>query len=67
MSWIELIPLTIYRQFHRPSSDLIWACIEGMLVRPLHLSMPEFDLILRLKFKQFKVRIYRQLFGFHNA
>ncbi|KAJ7907222.1 hypothetical protein B0H13DRAFT_699088 [Mycena leptocephala] len=32
----ELIPLTIYHQFHRPSSDLVWACIEGMLVRPLH-------------------------------
>ncbi|KAJ7881982.1 hypothetical protein B0H14DRAFT_1491037 [Mycena olivaceomarginata] len=27
----ELIPLSIYRQFHRPSSDLVWVCIEGML------------------------------------
>ncbi|KAJ7694266.1 hypothetical protein B0H14DRAFT_3044194 [Mycena olivaceomarginata] len=31
----ELIPLSIYRQFHRPSSDLVWVCIEGMLVRTL--------------------------------
>ncbi|KAF7365948.1 Kinase-like protein [Mycena venus] len=27
----ELIPLPIYRKFYRPSSDLVWACIEGML------------------------------------
>ncbi|KAJ6595025.1 hypothetical protein DFH09DRAFT_1357794 [Mycena vulgaris] len=29
----ELIPLRIYRQFHRPSSDLVWGCIEGMLFK----------------------------------
>ncbi|KAK7007534.1 hypothetical protein R3P38DRAFT_3027784 [Favolaschia claudopus] len=27
----ELLPLQVYRQFHRPASDLAWACIEGML------------------------------------
>ncbi|KAF8187377.1 hypothetical protein K438DRAFT_1972996 [Mycena galopus ATCC 62051] len=27
----ELIPLPIYRKFYRPSSDFLWACIEGML------------------------------------
>ncbi|KAF7341587.1 hypothetical protein MSAN_02055800 [Mycena sanguinolenta] len=27
----ELIPLPVYRQFHRPQSDLSWACIETML------------------------------------
>ncbi|KAJ7671986.1 hypothetical protein B0H14DRAFT_3070086 [Mycena olivaceomarginata] len=27
----ELIPLPIYRQFHRPSSDLEWVCLEAML------------------------------------
>ncbi|KAJ7214990.1 hypothetical protein GGX14DRAFT_443557 [Mycena pura] len=27
----EIIPLWIYRRFHRPSSDLVWGCIEGML------------------------------------
>ncbi|KAJ7027809.1 hypothetical protein C8F04DRAFT_1121392 [Mycena alexandri] len=40
----ELIPLWIYRQFHRPSSDLVWGCIEGMLVRTFYLLMPPFDL-----------------------
>ncbi|KAJ7744120.1 hypothetical protein B0H16DRAFT_1463343 [Mycena metata] len=29
----ELIPLAMYRRFHRPSSDLVWACIEGMLFK----------------------------------
>ncbi|KAJ7736326.1 hypothetical protein B0H14DRAFT_502629 [Mycena olivaceomarginata] len=29
----ELIPLHIYRQFHRPTSDLAWVCIEGMLFK----------------------------------
>ncbi|KAJ7482492.1 hypothetical protein FB451DRAFT_1441811 [Mycena latifolia] len=28
----ELIPLPIYRQNHRPQSDLVWACVEAMLV-----------------------------------
>ncbi|KAJ6494313.1 hypothetical protein C8R45DRAFT_176100 [Mycena sanguinolenta] len=28
----ELIPLAVYRQFHRPQSDLLWACTETMLV-----------------------------------
>ncbi|KAJ7856238.1 hypothetical protein B0H14DRAFT_2753270 [Mycena olivaceomarginata] len=32
-SHLELIPLETYRQFHRPSSDLVWTCIEGVLVR----------------------------------
>ncbi|KAJ7201878.1 hypothetical protein GGX14DRAFT_464160 [Mycena pura] len=27
----ELIPLSIYRKFHRPSSDLVWVCTEGVL------------------------------------
>ncbi|KAJ7215541.1 hypothetical protein GGX14DRAFT_443045 [Mycena pura] len=28
----EIIPLwIIYRKFHRPTSDLVWGCIEGML------------------------------------
>ncbi|KAF7347102.1 hypothetical protein MVEN_01464300 [Mycena venus] len=27
----ELIPLPIYRQFHRPDSDFVWACVEAML------------------------------------
>ncbi|KAJ7895221.1 hypothetical protein B0H14DRAFT_2681650, partial [Mycena olivaceomarginata] len=31
----ELIPLKIYRQLNRPTNDLVWVCIEGMLVRPL--------------------------------
>ncbi|KAJ7107547.1 hypothetical protein C8R44DRAFT_858016 [Mycena epipterygia] len=30
---LELMPLAVYRQFHRPSSDLVWACIEGMLFK----------------------------------
>ncbi|KAJ7448968.1 hypothetical protein FB451DRAFT_1567112 [Mycena latifolia] len=29
----ELMPLAVYRQFYRPSSDLVWACIEGMLFK----------------------------------
>ncbi|KAJ7107502.1 hypothetical protein C8R44DRAFT_858004 [Mycena epipterygia] len=29
----ELMPLAVYRQFHRPSSDLVWACVEGMLFK----------------------------------
>ncbi|KAJ6553325.1 hypothetical protein B0H19DRAFT_1263719 [Mycena capillaripes] len=29
----EIIPLWIYRKFHRPSSDLVWGCIEGMLFK----------------------------------
>jgi len=29
----ELIPLHIYRQFHRPTSDLAWVCTEGMLFK----------------------------------
>ncbi|KAJ7729589.1 hypothetical protein B0H16DRAFT_1586638 [Mycena metata] len=29
----ELIPLPIYRQFHRPHSDLIWSFVEAMLFR----------------------------------
>ncbi|KAF7356008.1 hypothetical protein MVEN_00930200 [Mycena venus] len=27
----ELIPLPVYRQFHRPESDFVWACVEAML------------------------------------
>ncbi|KAF7341589.1 hypothetical protein MSAN_02056000 [Mycena sanguinolenta] len=27
----ELIPLPVYRQFHRPQSDFLWACVETML------------------------------------
>jgi len=27
----ELIPLPIYRQFHRPESDFVWSCAEAML------------------------------------
>jgi hypothetical protein len=34
----ELIPLKIYRQLNRPTSDLVWVCVEGMLVRPLFVS-----------------------------
>ncbi|KAF7369613.1 hypothetical protein MVEN_00292100 [Mycena venus] len=29
----ELIPLPIYRQFYRPSSDLVWVCLEAMLFK----------------------------------
>ncbi|KAJ7436333.1 hypothetical protein FB451DRAFT_1307514 [Mycena latifolia] len=29
----ELIPLGVYRQFHRPTSDLVWVCVEGMLFK----------------------------------
>ncbi|KAJ7841254.1 hypothetical protein B0H13DRAFT_2365813 [Mycena leptocephala] len=29
----ELVPLWIYRKNHRPSSDLVWSCIEGMLFK----------------------------------
>ncbi|KAJ7736419.1 hypothetical protein B0H16DRAFT_1573709 [Mycena metata] len=29
----ELMPLAVYRQWYRPSSDLVWACIEGMLFK----------------------------------
>ncbi|KAJ7161884.1 hypothetical protein C8R43DRAFT_315936 [Mycena crocata] len=29
----ELIPLPIYRQYFRPTSDLAWACIEAMLFK----------------------------------
>ncbi|KAF7346889.1 hypothetical protein MVEN_01440900 [Mycena venus] len=29
----EIIPLWIYCKFHRPSSDLVWGCIEGMLFK----------------------------------
>ena len=29
----ELVPLRLYRKIHRPSSDLVWSCIEAMLVR----------------------------------
>ncbi|KAK7042802.1 hypothetical protein R3P38DRAFT_3260739 [Favolaschia claudopus] len=27
----EIIPLATYRQFHRPSADLVWAAVEGLL------------------------------------
>ncbi|KAF7329402.1 hypothetical protein MKEN_00201900 [Mycena kentingensis (nom. inval.)] len=27
----ELVPLVIYRQYHRPESDLVWSITEGML------------------------------------
>ncbi|KAJ7718421.1 hypothetical protein B0H16DRAFT_1475559 [Mycena metata] len=27
----EVIPLSTYREFRRPSSDLVWVCIEAML------------------------------------
>ncbi|KAJ7765634.1 hypothetical protein B0H16DRAFT_1883083 [Mycena metata] len=29
----EIIPLSIYREFYRPQSDLIWACTEAMLFK----------------------------------
>ncbi|KAJ7772215.1 hypothetical protein B0H16DRAFT_1512687 [Mycena metata] len=29
----ELIPLATYRRSRRPSSDLVWACVEGMLFK----------------------------------
>ncbi|KAJ6543093.1 hypothetical protein B0H19DRAFT_1077108 [Mycena capillaripes] len=29
----ELIPLPIYRQFHRPESDFFWACAEAILFK----------------------------------
>ncbi|KAJ7757339.1 hypothetical protein DFH07DRAFT_772821 [Mycena maculata] len=29
----KLIPLAVYRKLHRPSSDLVWASIEGMLFK----------------------------------
>ncbi|KAJ7089923.1 hypothetical protein C8R44DRAFT_861348 [Mycena epipterygia] len=34
----ELMPLAVYRQFHRPSSDLVWACVEGMLFKQFKMS-----------------------------
>ncbi|KAJ7349913.1 hypothetical protein DFH08DRAFT_126110 [Mycena albidolilacea] len=48
----ELIPLPIYRQFHRPSSDLVWVCLEAMLVRCP--SSRVFGEPIQVKFKQFK-------------
>ncbi|KAJ7026249.1 hypothetical protein C8F04DRAFT_1297874 [Mycena alexandri] len=51
----ELIPLAIYRQNHRPQSDLIWACVEAMLVSLRFLMrvflIPFWSL---KKFRQFK-------------
>ncbi|KAJ7152081.1 hypothetical protein C8R46DRAFT_484209 [Mycena filopes] len=29
----ELIPLAIYRRFHRPASNLVWVCVEAMLFK----------------------------------
>ncbi|KAJ7714608.1 hypothetical protein B0H16DRAFT_1742529 [Mycena metata] len=29
----EIIPLSTYREFRRPSSDLVWVCIEAMLFK----------------------------------
>ncbi|KAJ6541506.1 hypothetical protein B0H19DRAFT_1381163 [Mycena capillaripes] len=50
----ELMPLPIYRQFHRPDSDLVWSCVEAMLElaticvkrEPISicLTLPGFDL-----------------------
>ncbi|KAJ7359593.1 hypothetical protein DFH08DRAFT_932046 [Mycena albidolilacea] len=38
----EILPLWIYRKFHRPSSDLVWGCIEGILVQSLLVSFKQF-------------------------
>ncbi|KAK6966801.1 hypothetical protein R3P38DRAFT_3152079, partial [Favolaschia claudopus] len=29
--YVQIIPLATYRQFHRPSADLVWAAVEGLL------------------------------------
>ncbi|KAJ7112037.1 hypothetical protein C8R43DRAFT_1040973 [Mycena crocata] len=29
----EVIPLPIYRRFHRPEADLVWVCIEAILFK----------------------------------
>ncbi|KAK7007564.1 hypothetical protein R3P38DRAFT_2644879 [Favolaschia claudopus] len=36
----ELIPLEIYRKYHRPKSDMVWACIEGMLFQQFRNCSP---------------------------
>ncbi|KAJ7657180.1 hypothetical protein DFH06DRAFT_458900 [Mycena polygramma] len=59
----EMIPFAIYRQYHRPPSDFVWACIEGMLVGFPLLEYPSFDVICHAhdQFKQFKANfIYSQ-------
>ncbi|KAJ6527816.1 hypothetical protein B0H19DRAFT_1083900 [Mycena capillaripes] len=54
----ELIPLPIYRQFHRPTSDLVWVCIEGMLVRSSSASRSE-----SLTLLPFEVQAVHGVFG----
>ncbi|KAJ7751355.1 hypothetical protein B0H16DRAFT_829633 [Mycena metata] len=36
----EVIPLSTYRKFRRPSSDIVWVCIEAMLVGASFLLHP---------------------------